>query len=122
MDFRITQFLTGHGCFADYLTRINKTSSNICIACESDLDSPEHTLVKCTRWDLQRGPLSERIGEINLENLVSILKDPDKRPFMADFINEIMKSKETIESDKQRQEKREKFSLYNKNKTRRGRK
>lgn len=45
MSFRLTQVLTGHGCFAKYLYRIGKAESPLCMHCSvGAFDSAEHTL------------------------------------------------------------------------------
>lgn len=48
VTFRITQLLTGHGCFGTYLARIGSVNSSQCEHCSSgEADSAEHTLQTC---------------------------------------------------------------------------
>lgn len=47
LTFRMTQILTGHGCFAAYLNRIQKMDTNLCAHCDRGLvDTSEHTLME----------------------------------------------------------------------------
>jgi hypothetical protein len=48
--FRVTQALTGHGCFQYYLNRMGRAASPICMQCESAVDTVQHTLLSCEYW------------------------------------------------------------------------
>ncbi|XP_071575173.1 uncharacterized protein [Temnothorax nylanderi] len=63
LTFRLTQFMTGHGCFGVYLFRINKEDTPICRYCDMAEDTPEHTLAVCHFWALERGELTAVIGQ-----------------------------------------------------------
>lgn len=63
LTFRLTQMLTGHGCFGSYLARIQRVSRSTCLACDSGADDiPEHTLSRCSRWRAEREQLVGKIG------------------------------------------------------------
>jgi len=47
LTFRVTQLLTGHGCFGTYLHRIEKAETASCPFCDLDDDSADHTLQSC---------------------------------------------------------------------------
>ncbi|XP_018359792.1 PREDICTED: uncharacterized protein LOC108759034 [Trachymyrmex cornetzi] len=47
LSFRLTQVLTGHGCFSEYLCRIGKAATTQCHHCEEGMDSAQHTLEHC---------------------------------------------------------------------------
>lgn len=42
LSYRVTQMLTGHGCFADYLKKIGATSCDICTECGVYPDCATH--------------------------------------------------------------------------------
>ncbi|XP_071629508.1 uncharacterized protein [Temnothorax longispinosus] len=63
LTFRITQFLTGHGCFGTFLFRIGKKVTPICRYCNLAEDSSEHTIVTCNYWGLERGELAAVVGQ-----------------------------------------------------------
>lgn len=50
IDFYITQFLSGHGSFNSYLHRIGKVPDQTCNYCGEEVDNPEHTILRCSRW------------------------------------------------------------------------
>lgn len=52
-DFWMTQLLTGHGCFNDYLLRMNRRDQDTCVYC-NEVDGVEHTFLRCTRWTVER--------------------------------------------------------------------
>lgn len=52
-DFFVTQFLTGHGHYKDYLSKLNISSCNLC-DCGQDRENPEHLLFKCKNLNSQR--------------------------------------------------------------------
>lgn len=47
LTFRMTQLLTGHGCFSTFLHRIRKSPTRECFHCPGHVDSVEHTLMVC---------------------------------------------------------------------------
>lgn len=60
MSYRVTQILTGHGCFSTYLYRIGKMDSPRCEYCDdvNAEDSAEHTLQDCAAWTREREALN----------------------------------------------------------------
>lgn len=52
--YKMTQVLTGHGCFGENLARIEKKPSPECHYCEAGLDSAQHTLAVCPAWAVKR--------------------------------------------------------------------
>lgn len=47
LTYRITQFLTGHECFENYLFGIGANSSTKCAECGAECDSAQHTFTEC---------------------------------------------------------------------------
>ncbi|KAL0271858.1 UNVERIFIED_CONTAM: hypothetical protein PYX00_008820 [Menopon gallinae] len=47
VDYGVTQFLTGHGCFGTYFVRIRKREESRCPRCPGKEDSPEHVWDEC---------------------------------------------------------------------------
>jgi hypothetical protein len=65
VSFRVTQMLSGHGCFGEYLCRIGKERTTRCHHCAAGCDTAYHTLAHCTictRW---------RIAQHGRKNIVS---------------------------------------------------
>lgn len=61
-SYHLTQFLTGHGNFQNYLYKIGKAASAECTLCGGYLnDSPWHTLVQCKAFDDIRNKADENL-------------------------------------------------------------
>ncbi|XP_064072393.1 uncharacterized protein LOC135193519 [Vanessa tameamea] len=54
VTFRLTQVLTGHGCFGEYLCKIGREAMAVCHHCEADQDTAQHTLEACPAWTVER--------------------------------------------------------------------
>jgi hypothetical protein len=46
--FRLTQLLSGHGCFRSYLHRMNRAPDSICVYCGNEDDPAEHNIFVCS--------------------------------------------------------------------------
>ncbi|KAJ0177975.1 hypothetical protein K1T71_006848 [Dendrolimus kikuchii] len=58
LTFRLTQVLSGHGCFGKYLCRIGREATSECHHCDTgDEDTALHTLQECLAWAEQRRDL-----------------------------------------------------------------
>uniref|UniRef100_T1HX87 3'(2'),5'-bisphosphate nucleotidase 1 n=1 Tax=Rhodnius prolixus TaxID=13249 RepID=T1HX87_RHOPR len=73
VDYYLTQFLTGHGCFTSYLYRMGKVGDLSCVFGDSDLDDARHTFFLCDRWVPERESLEQEIEKITPENIVEIM-------------------------------------------------
>lgn len=78
MSFHLTQILTGHGCFADYLFRIGRETTDICFHCGNACDTAQHTLEVCDSWCIERTELCEIVGyNLALPSLVEAMLDSE---------------------------------------------
>lgn len=53
VGYYLTQALSGHGCFMEYLNDIDKIDSRECVYC-GEVDNAEHTVFVCNRWREER--------------------------------------------------------------------
>ncbi|KMQ84438.1 reverse transcriptase [Lasius niger] len=53
MSFHLSQVMTGHGCFANFLRRIGKRMDATCDFCGEE-DDVFYTIRECPVWDPQR--------------------------------------------------------------------
>ena len=99
LTFRITQLLTGHGCFSSFLYRINKEESPVCRYCNLATDTAEHTLADCAFWDLERGELTAVIGQdLSLSTVVAaICRSREAWKALSTFAERVMRTKEEDE-------------------------
>ncbi|XP_041985030.1 uncharacterized protein LOC121737420 [Aricia agestis] len=77
LTYRLTQVLTGHGCFGQYLCDMARREQNTaCHHCNDDRDTAQHTLLVCPAWSSQRATLQATIGpNITLPAIVRAMLD-----------------------------------------------
>lgn len=104
ISYRLTQVLTGHGCFGEYLKRIKREASPNCHHCGCGLDSAQHTFEECPAWASERRVLTDRIGrDLSLPTVVrAMLADTDNWREVASFCETVMVRKEAAERDRER--------------------
>ena len=95
LTYRVTQVLTGHGCFGEYLHRIGTEESPQCHKCGAELDTAQHTLEDCPAFDELRAKLKYEIGEdICPAKLVrALLRGKRERAAVVAFCEDVMLDK-----------------------------
>lgn len=75
LTYRMTQIITGHGCFNAYLHRIGKENSRACTYCVAGIDDAQHTLEHCEEWKEEREQLRRVLGsaDLGLENIIKLI-------------------------------------------------
>lgn len=74
LTFRMTQVLTGHGCFGEYLCRIQKEITPHCHHCDHPRDTNVHTLGEYPTWNEERSALSEEVGhDLSIPGIVTAI-------------------------------------------------
>jgi len=58
LSFHMTQVLSNHGCFEQYLSRMAKAVNAACCNCPARNDSAEHTIFACPNWSSLRVELA----------------------------------------------------------------
>ncbi|XP_022818794.1 uncharacterized protein LOC111351226 [Spodoptera litura] len=104
ISFRLTQVLTGHGCFGEYLNKIGREVATNCHHCGGNLDSAQHTLEECPAWASARRVLVARIGrDLSLPAVVkAMLADTKNWREVVSFCETVMSQKEAAERDRER--------------------
>lgn len=73
-DHFLTQFMTGHGDFGEYLHRIGKRENPYCNYCElPTVETALHTLLECPRWASLRQKTVKTCGNLNENNISKLL-------------------------------------------------
>nr|CAH7732355.1 unnamed protein product [Callosobruchus chinensis] len=97
-DYYLTQALTGHGPFRHYRKRFGRIQDEMCGHC-GEVDTAEHTLFDCSRWENLRQEVSQELGErLTTENMVPKMICSErywKKVHM--FIKSVLKIRETEE-------------------------
>jgi Zn finger protein HypA/HybF involved in hydrogenase expression len=100
LSFRLTQVLSGHGCFGHYLHKVvEKEQSSRCHHCEADDDTAQHTLQFCPAWEEQRGVLVTEIGaDLSLPTVFQAMaRNAASWEAVASFCEHVMLQKEAAE-------------------------
>jgi len=62
LSYHMTQALTGHGCFQQYLYKFGRAKSPRCTLCHDQSDTADHTLFFCPFFDGTREEFRSRLG------------------------------------------------------------
>jgi hypothetical protein len=102
LTFRLTQILTGHGVFGEYLKKIGKENTSLCHHCGTEEDTAQHTLEVCPAWELPRTTLRAEAGdELNPGSIVeAVLEGGRRAAAVRDFCERVMLAKEWAERDR----------------------
>lgn len=74
VNFHMTEFLSGHGGFREYLHRIGRAVSPNCPHCIQVIRSPEHVFFECPRFLQDRNELHKLTGPgIRAESLIGAM-------------------------------------------------
>jgi len=57
INFHLTQFLSGHGCYRKYLHRFGHADSPLCPECVDVEETPEHVIFECPRFESTRSTM-----------------------------------------------------------------
>jgi hypothetical protein len=105
LTYRMTQILTGHGVFGEFLLRIGKESTSICHHCRLGEDSAQHTLTSCPVWEEPRRMLRMEVGEdLGPETLIirAVLGGRQGHYAVRAFCEQVMLAKERAERERVR--------------------
>ncbi|XP_011858613.1 PREDICTED: uncharacterized protein LOC105556147, partial [Vollenhovia emeryi] len=99
LSFRMTQVLTGHGCFGHYLRRIGREQISGCHHCPAGDDTAQHTLGECPAWTDERESLVRVLGQdLSLPAVITaILEEERSWHAFASFCEKVISQKEAAE-------------------------
>jgi len=105
----VTQVLSGHGCFGEYLCRIGKERTTECHHCGHSRDSAQHTLEDCGAWAAERAGLVAAV-EADL-SLSAVIRAMTGRvgawKAVSSFCGRVMLQKEDAERERERRGERQ---------------
>ncbi|XP_067216650.1 uncharacterized protein [Linepithema humile] len=103
VTFHVAQILTNHGCLNEFLCKINKVETPLCLQCFMTNDNAQHTLEFCEAWNEERNVLKSVIGDrLDLPSVVvAILDDVEKWKAFSKFCTIVMSRKEADERERQ---------------------
>ncbi|XP_064292736.1 uncharacterized protein LOC135309936 [Plodia interpunctella] len=105
LTFRMTQVLTGHGCFGEYLHRVaQRETEPVCHDCGEARDTAQHVLEQCPRWSRQRHDLVAVLGgvDLSLPSVVNAMLGSDGAwAAVASFCETVMSQREAEERNRE---------------------
>ncbi|XP_023289848.1 uncharacterized protein LOC111674313 [Orussus abietinus] len=101
--YRLTQVLSVHGCFGEYLCRIGREATARCHHCDAERDTAQHTLEVCPACEAERRVLLQEIGgDLSLPAVVGAMaRDERSWEAVASFCEQVMLQKEAAERDRE---------------------
>lgn len=94
VNYYLTQILSGHGYFSEYLHKMGKVNTPICIYGDNSIDDAEHTLFECERWSQERNAVQHNVGEITPDNIVEIMMQRESNwKHVALYIEKVLRKK-----------------------------
>lgn len=96
LTYRLTQVMSGHGCFGQFLHMIGKEDTPECHHCPARVDSAQHTLAECAAWSEERDELKRTIGnDLDLPRVVDeMLREEDKWKVVVNYCEKVLLKKE----------------------------
>ncbi|XP_043596249.1 uncharacterized protein LOC122573650 [Bombus pyrosoma] len=96
LTYRMTQVLTRHGVFGEYLMKIGRETTEICHHCGEGRDTAQHTLEFCPAWEVSYYTLRHAIGErlAPLAIIETMLRGPQEYEAVRLFCERVMLAKE----------------------------
>ncbi|XP_013172756.1 PREDICTED: uncharacterized protein LOC106121589 [Papilio xuthus] len=103
LTFRLTQVLSGHGCFGRYVWRIGREETALCHGCGDPEDTAQHTLEVCCAWSEERRTLVAAIGDdLSLPGVIRAMLGSERSwDAVASFCEEVISQKEAQERERE---------------------
>lgn len=94
VGYYITQLLSGHGYFRQYLHRMGKVSSPECLYCPGVSDDVQHTFFACGNWTQRTSELEGKVGLWTPENVMEImLRGEDSWKHVVAYVEVVLRTK-----------------------------
>ncbi|XP_063394129.1 uncharacterized protein LOC134679182 [Cydia fagiglandana] len=88
----VTQLMTGHGGFSEYLHRLKCKENPSCICEPGRPESIPHLIAECPQFSIQRHDTENKIGEeIKVENISKIMQNKYIRDTFLEYCKKIVK-------------------------------
>ena len=94
VNYFLTQFLSGHGLFQSYLSRMGKVVFPECVFCPDKQDNACHTFFDCDRWTIKKMALEAEIGEITPDNIVEKML-PNEESWIK-YVEDLLRTKNLL--------------------------
>lgn len=98
VDYHLCQFLSGHGCFREYLFKKKRAANPHC-PYDEEVDDVEHTIFKCERWNENRAKCEKELKlRLTPGNVVDVMMESEERwGLVKEMVKDIISAKEAEE-------------------------
>ncbi|KAH8381752.1 hypothetical protein KR093_001997, partial [Drosophila rubida] len=95
VNYYLTQLLSGHGYFGEYLHQRGLRQQPSCVYGDADIDDAEHTFFSCTQWQAERELLKSQIDGIwRPQNVAKLLvRNEQNWTFIMRHVEKILRRK-----------------------------
>lgn len=94
VNYYLTQFLSGHGCFRSYLYKMKRAPDPKCRYCNAEEDDAYHTFFVCPRWNVERAALRSEIGSYSPDTVIEkMVKSQQTWNTVAAFTKAVLRKK-----------------------------
>jgi hypothetical protein len=104
ITFRMTQVLTGHGMFGEYLLKLQREVTSICHHCQKEEDKEQHTLERCPAWEEPHRVLRLTIGNMLAPEAVieAMTREQQELAAARNYWEQVMLAKERAEKNREK--------------------
>lgn len=97
INFYVTQLLSGHGYFRSYLYKMGKVSNPLCLLCDQQEDTPQHTFFECSIGEQERRNINSLIGQISPNNIVGkMMSGENEWKIISLYVEMVLRKKKQI--------------------------
>lgn len=100
VNYYLTQFLSGHGCFREYLFRFKRKDDPNCPNCDME-ETAEHVFFHCVRFEEMKHSLDQKLGvETTPQNAVTVMmRSKESWSDFSNYVADILKELRRIEKE-----------------------
>jgi hypothetical protein len=104
LTYRMTQVLTGHGVFGEYLLKIQREVTSICHHIQEEEDTAQHTLERCPAWEEPRRVLRLTFGDrLAPETVIEAMtRGQQELAAVRNYCEQVMLTKERAEKNREK--------------------
>lgn len=96
-NYQVTQMLTGHGCFGEYLHRIGRAPTLFCAHCGRAIDTATHS--RFVRYGMRPGLRAYVDHDLSLSSVLAMLGSEENWHAVLLFCERVMLQKEKAERE-----------------------
>lgn len=99
LNYYLTQVITGHGNFRNYLFKIKKSDNPDCLFCTNVIEDAQHVVETCPEWEVHRIDIRTIFdNDLSISNILRCMcGDGDRWRAFSDYVTRVLKIKDERE-------------------------